>query len=78
MTLQVDFWQLLGFGLTLLSGFAGIIFGAGRLIASQFQSRIDERFVGQPYRHGWGLVMDPEMPIEEAQVEGEQEEPAGQ
>ena len=44
MTLQVDFWQLLGFGLTLLSGFAGIIFGAGRLIASQFQSRIDERF----------------------------------
>jgi carotenoid cleavage dioxygenase len=26
--------------------------------------RIDERFVGQPYRHGWGLVMDPEMPME--------------
>lgn len=44
MTLQVDFWQLLGFGLTLLSGFAGIIFGAGRLIASQFESRITERF----------------------------------
>ena len=44
MTLQVDFWQLLGFGLTLLSGFAGIIFGAGRLIAAQFETRINERF----------------------------------
>ena len=44
MTLQVDFWQLLGFGLTLLSGFAGIIFTAGRLIASQFETRINERF----------------------------------
>ena len=46
MTLQVDFWQLLGFGLTLLSGFAGIIFGAGRLIAAQFETRITERFEG--------------------------------
>lgn len=44
MTLQVDFWQLLGFGLTLLSGFAGIILTAGRLIASQFETRINERF----------------------------------
>ena len=44
MTLQVDFWQLLGFGLTLLSGFAGLIFTAGRLIAAQFESRIKERF----------------------------------
>lgn len=44
MTLQVDFWQLLGFGLTLLSGFAGLIFTAGRLIAAQFESRINERF----------------------------------
>lgn len=44
MTLQVDFWQLLGFGLTLLSGFAGIIVAAGRLIAAQFESRITERF----------------------------------
>ena len=26
--------------------------------------RIDERYVGQPYRHGWGLVMDPEMPMD--------------
>jgi len=26
--------------------------------------RIDERYVGQPYRHGWMLVMDTEMPYE--------------
>ena len=44
MNLQIDFWQLLGFGAALLSGFAAIIFGAGRLIAAQFESRIEERF----------------------------------
>ena len=42
--LQVDFWQLVGFGGALLSGFAAIIFGAGRLIAAQFEARINERF----------------------------------
>jgi carotenoid cleavage dioxygenase len=26
--------------------------------------RIDDRYAGQPYRHGWMLVMDPEMPFE--------------
>jgi carotenoid cleavage dioxygenase len=26
--------------------------------------RIDERYVGQPYRHGYMLVMDPEMPVD--------------
>ena len=26
--------------------------------------RIDERYVGRPYRHGWGLVMDREMPMD--------------
>ena len=42
--LQIDFWQLVGFGGALLSGFAAIIFGAGRLIAAQFEARINERF----------------------------------
>ena len=42
--LQIDFWQLVGFGGALLSGFAAIIFGAGRLIAAQFETRINERF----------------------------------
>ena len=41
---QIDFWQLVGFGGALLSGFAAIIFGAGRLIAAQFEARINERF----------------------------------
>ena len=44
MTLQIDFWQLLGFGFTLLTGFAGLIFTAGRLIAAQFEARLNERF----------------------------------
>ena len=44
--LQIDFWQLVGFGGALLSGFAAIIFGAGRLIAAQFETRITERFEG--------------------------------
>ncbi|KAB2896958.1 MAG: hypothetical protein F9K35_12975 [Burkholderiaceae bacterium] len=44
MTLQIEFWQLVGFGAGLLSGFAGIIFGAGKLIAGQFETRISERF----------------------------------
>lgn len=44
MNLQIDFWQLVGFGATLLSGFAAVIFGAGKLIAGQFERRIDERF----------------------------------
>jgi carotenoid cleavage dioxygenase-like enzyme len=25
--------------------------------------RIDDRYAGQPYRHGWMLVMDPDMPF---------------
>ncbi|MFA5964862.1 MAG: carotenoid oxygenase family protein [Sphingomonas sp.] len=26
--------------------------------------RIDDRYIGQPYTHGWMLVMDPDMPYE--------------
>jgi len=26
--------------------------------------RLDERYVGQPYRHGWMLVMDPDKPMD--------------
>lgn len=42
--LQIDFWQLVGFGASLLTGFAGVIAAAGRIIATQFEKRIDERF----------------------------------
>lgn len=44
MTVDVDLWQLVGFGLSLLSGFAAIIFTAGKLIAVQFERRMNERF----------------------------------
>ena len=44
MLLQIDFWQLVGFGGALLSGFAAIIVGAGKIIAGQFERRINERF----------------------------------
>lgn len=44
MMVQADFWQLVGLAVSLLGGFAAIIFGAGRLIAGQFERRIDERF----------------------------------
>lgn len=44
MNIQIDFWQLVGFAGTLLTGFATIIVGAGRVIARQFESRINERF----------------------------------
>ena len=42
--LQIDFWQLVGLGVALLSVFAALIFGAGRLLAAQFEARINERF----------------------------------
>lgn len=44
MNLQIDFWQLVGFGGALLGGMAAIIVGAGTIIANQFQQRIDEKF----------------------------------
>lgn len=44
MSLTIEFWQLLGFGVTLLTGFAGIIFTAGKLIAGQFERRMNDRF----------------------------------
>lgn len=44
MTVDVDFWQLVGFGVSLLGGFATIIYTAGTLIAKQFERRMQERF----------------------------------
>lgn len=42
--LQIEFWQLVGFGFTLLSGFFAIIVGAGKMISGQFEKRLDARF----------------------------------
>lgn len=44
MNIQIEFWQLVAFGGSLLGGFATIIVGAGKVIARQFENRINERF----------------------------------
>lgn len=43
MTVQVDFWHLVG----LLLGFFGAVAGAGRLLLAQSQKHLDERFAAQ-------------------------------
>lgn len=40
MTVQVDFWQLVG----LLIAFLGFVFAAGRLLLSQIDRRLEQRF----------------------------------
>lgn len=40
MTVQVDFWQLVG----LLVAFFGFAFAAGRLLLSQIDRRLEQRF----------------------------------
>jgi hypothetical protein len=40
MTVQVEFWQLI----TLLLAFLGFLFAAGRLLLSQIDRRLDDRF----------------------------------
>ena len=41
MTVQLEFWQLI----TLLLAFLGFLFAAGRLLLSQIDRRLDDRFV---------------------------------
>ena len=40
MTVQIEFWQLI----TLLLAFLGFLFAAGRLLLSQIDRRLDDRF----------------------------------
>ena len=40
MTVQIEFWQLI----TLLLSFLGFLFAAGRLLLSQIDRRLDDRF----------------------------------
>ena len=40
MTVQMEFWQLI----TLLLAFLGFLFAAGRLLLSQIDGRLDDRF----------------------------------
>lgn len=41
MQIQVDFWQLVGLGLTVLGSFAGIV----KLLMGQYLRNVDQRFV---------------------------------
>ncbi len=40
MTLQVEIWQLI----TLMISFLGLVFGAGKILLSQTDKRLDQRF----------------------------------
>ncbi len=40
MTVQIEFWQLI----TLLLAFLGFLFAAGRLLLSQIDRRLNDRF----------------------------------
>lgn len=43
MTIQVEFWHLVG----LLTGFFGFVFGAARILGGQIDRRLEERFKAQ-------------------------------
>lgn len=47
MTIQVEFWQLLTFGVGLLIAFFGAVFAAGKVLGGQWQKGLDERFAAQ-------------------------------
>lgn len=47
MNIQVEFWQLLTFGVGLLISFFGAAFAAGKLLGAQWQKGLDQRFVAQ-------------------------------
>ncbi len=44
MDIQVQFWELLTFLITLLLGFLSFAFVAGRMLLSQVDKRLDQRF----------------------------------
>ena len=45
MTVQIEFWQLISALAALIVAFLGFAFTAGRLLLSQIDRRLDERFV---------------------------------
>lgn len=47
MMVQIEFWQFLTFGVSLLLAFMGFMFRAGRMLLSQVYSNLDERFSSQ-------------------------------
>lgn len=47
VTIQIELWQLLTFLIGLLLAFLTFAFGAGKLLLSQIDQRLDERFDSQ-------------------------------
>lgn len=70
MTVQVDFWQLV----LLLVAFFGFVAGVGKLLLSQIDKRLDERFTAQEeVRKGaqkvWQKAFDDHMAAERRETE---------
>lgn len=47
MTIQIEFWQLLTFGVGLLLSFFGAVWAAGKVLGGQWQKGLDDRFKAQ-------------------------------
>lgn len=47
MNIQIDFWQLVTFGVGLLLSFFSAAFAAGKLLGAQWQKSLDQRFATQ-------------------------------
>ncbi|MBS1186715.1 MAG: hypothetical protein H6R04_733 [Burkholderiaceae bacterium] len=60
MTVQVELWQLISLVVSLMLAFLGFAFGAGRMLLSQIDRRLNERFeVMEKELQGWsGLERD--------------------
>jgi len=47
MNVQIEFWQLVTFGVGLLLSFFSAAFAAGKLLGAQWQKGLDQRFAAQ-------------------------------
>lgn len=70
MTVQVDFWQLV----LLLVSFFGFVGAVGKLLLSQIDKRLDERFAAQEeVRKGaqkiWQKAFDDHMALEQRETD---------
>lgn len=70
MTVQVEFWQLV----TLLVAFFGFVAGVGKLLLTQIDKRLDERFTAQEVvrkaaQAVWQKAFDDHMAAERRETE---------
>lgn len=57
MSIQIEPWQLLTFGVGLLISFFGAVFAAGKLLGGQWQKGLDDRFAAQDKARTEGSAM---------------------